>query len=165
MLQRVHQKSDYYSQRMVPIAPTPEKFSLDLQDNKYTYKSTGYNGAQVASIARRNARERNRVKQVNDGFNALRKKLPAAVIAAMAGGSRRGSGKKLSKVDTLKMVVEYIKYMENLIEDNDTSHGYSKTVTATHFEKDIDEGVYSGESPYSVSVPSPLPPARCDRYR
>lgn len=155
MLQGVHQKSDY-SQRMVPIAPAPEKYSSNLQDTKYIYKSTGYNGAQVASIARRNARERNRVKQVNDGFNALRKKLPTAVIAALSGGSRRGSGKKLSKVDTLRMVVEYIKYMENLIEESDASHEFTKPVTAIQFAKDVDEGVYGGNSPYSESVPSPV---------
>lgn len=137
---------------MVPIAPAPE-FTMDVE-KKYTYKSTGYNGAQATSIARRNARERNRVKQVNDGFNALRKKLPAAVIAALSGGSRRGSGKKLSKVDTLRMVVEYIRYMENLIEESDASHGYTKA--SESFTSEVDEGVYGDTSPYYDSVPSPV---------
>lgn len=147
-------KSEYYAQRMVPIAPAPENYSMELQEKKYTYKSTGYNGAQAASIARRNARERNRVKQVNDSFNALRKKLPAAVIAALSGGSRRGSGKKLSKVDTLRMVVEYIRYMENLIEESDAAHGYTKATEGLASE--VDEGVYGGNSPYYESVPSPV---------
>lgn len=151
MLQGVN--SQYYAQKMVPIAPASE-FRVDL-DKKYTYKSTGYNGAQAASIARRNARERNRVKQVNDGFNALRKKLPAAVIAALSGGSRRGSGKKLSKVDTLRMVVEYIRYMENLIEESDASQGYTKSASES-FTSEVDEGVYGGNSPYYESVPSPV---------
>lgn len=149
MLQGV--STEYY-QKMVPIAPAPEKCNLDYEDKKYTYKSTGYNGAQAASIARRNARERNRVKQVNDGFNALRKKLPAAVIAALSGGSRRGSGKKLSKVDTLRMVVEYIRYMENIIEESDATQGFTKQ-KVDNFE---DEGVYGDNSPYYESVPSPV---------
>ncbi|XP_049865522.1 achaete-scute complex protein T3-like [Pectinophora gossypiella] len=142
--------------RMVPIAPAPEKNYMDTQTEirRYTSKSNPYTGAQAASIARRNARERNRVKQVNDGFNALRKRLPAAVIAALSGGSRRGSGKKLSKVDTLKMVVEYIKYLQNIIEESDAALGI------THENKqiasyEVDEGVFGGQSPYSESVPSP----------
>lgn len=156
MLQGIHKPTEYsYSPRVVAIAPAPENkyVSLDLQEKKYTYKSTGYNGAQAASIARRNARERNRVKQVNDGFNALRKKLPASVIAALSGGSRRGSGKKLSKVDTLKMVVEYIRYLQSVIEESDASMGITKPPVMEQYE--VDEGIFGESSPYSDSVPSP----------
>ncbi|CAH0721569.1 unnamed protein product, partial [Brenthis ino] len=145
--------------KFVPIAPNPEKnLEMDCTVNKkYTYKNN-YNGAQTASIARRNARERNRVKQVNDGFNALRKRLPAAVINALSGGARRGSGKKLSKVDTLRMVVEYIRYLERLIDDTDaacvTQEPKVPMDTSVHF--DVDEGIFGGRnSPYSDSVPSP----------
>lgn len=138
--------------RVVPIAPAPEN------QKKYTYKGTYTAGVQTASIARRNARERNRVKQVNDGFNALRKRLPAAVIAALSGNARRGSGKKLSKVDTLRMVVEYIRYMENLIEESDAAMGYTRENTlsvAMETQQDLDEGFAGRVSPYSESVPSP----------
>lgn len=146
--------------RFVPIAPNSEK-NLDMDcsvSKKYTYKNN-YNGAQTASIARRNARERNRVKQVNDGFTALRKRLPAAVINALSGGARRGSGKKLSKVDTLRMVVEYIRYLERLIDESDTACDVTQEnkvsmETSVHYE--VDEGIFGGRnSPYSDSVPSP----------
>ncbi|CAK1578548.1 unnamed protein product [Parnassius mnemosyne] len=149
--------------KLVPIAPTPElKHVSDFANadthTKYNYKSP-YVGAQTASIARRNARERNRVKQVNDGFNALRKRLPAPIVAALSGGARRGSGKKLSKVDTLRMVVEYIKYLQRLIDESDAAVGiadkrepFVSRIPVTY----EDEGVFGDiSSPYSESVPSP----------
>lgn len=146
--------------RMVAIAPAPERkyLTLDMQTDKkkYNYKNNVYTGPQAVSIARRNARERNRVKQVNDGFNALRKRLPAAVIAALSGGARRGSGKKLSKVDTLKMVVEYIRYLQNMIAESDAADGVTRTQTVpSQAPYEVDEGIFDGSSPYSNSVPSP----------
>lgn len=143
------------SQKFVPIAPNPGKDMDCTVTRKYTYKNN-YTGAQAVSIARRNARERNRVKQVNDGFNALRKRLPAAVINALSGGARRGSGKKLSKVDTLRMVVEYIRYLERIIDESDAAMGITKESSARDSSCDVDEGIFGGRnSPYSDSVPSP----------
>ncbi|XP_076243040.1 achaete-scute complex protein T3 [Calliopsis andreniformis] len=80
---------------------------------------------QPASVARRNARERNRVKQVNNGFATLRQHIPQSVAQALGGstagthgGSRAGS-KKLSKVETLRMAVEYIRSLQRLLEEHD----------------------------------------------
>ncbi|KAH8244867.1 hypothetical protein KR032_001684 [Drosophila birchii] len=76
------------------------------------------------SVVRRNARERNRVKQVNNGFSQLRQHIPVAVIADLSNGRRGigpGANKKLSKVSTLKMAVEYIRRLQKLIDDNDNS--------------------------------------------
>lgn len=169
MLHTVYQpsSSEYYTYgksevpKTVPIAPADKKYlTLDLQSDpkkRYTNKNNPYIGAQAASIARRNARERNRVKQVNDGFNELRKRLPAAVIAALSGGSRRGSGKKLSKVDTLRMVVEYIRHMEHMLDESDATLGIKRDQTQVNEVYDVDEGVFGGRnSPYSDSVPSPM---------
>lgn len=82
---------------------------------------------QPASVARRNARERNRVKLVNDGFANLRQRIPQTVAQALGsstagthGGSRAGS-KKLSKVETLRMAVEYIRSLQRLLEEHDGS--------------------------------------------
>ncbi|KAH8336079.1 hypothetical protein KR074_007044 [Drosophila pseudoananassae] len=75
-----------------------------------------------ASVVRRNARERNRVKQVNNGFSQLRQHIPVAVIADLSNGRRGigpGANKKLSKVSTLKMAVEYIRRLQKLIDEND----------------------------------------------
>nr|XP_021183923.2 uncharacterized protein LOC110371839 [Helicoverpa armigera] len=68
------------------------------------------------AVARRNARERNRVRQVNDGFAALRRHIPEEVASAFENAnSNRGANKKLSKVETLRMAVEYIRNLENLL--------------------------------------------------
>jgi len=78
-----------------------------------------------ASVVRRNARERNRVKQVNNGFSQLRQHIPVAIIADLSNGRRGigpGANKKLSKVSTLRMAVEYIRRLQRLIDDNDQKH-------------------------------------------
>lgn len=68
------------------------------------------------SVQRRNARERNRVRQVNDGFAALRKHIPEEVASAFESANcNRGTNKKLSKVETLRMAVEYIRNLEVLL--------------------------------------------------
>lgn len=165
MLQGIKHVSPYIKTeypKMVPIAPAPEKryTNMAADTKKYIYKTNPYTGAQAVSIARRNARERNRVKQVNDGFNALRKRLPASVVAALSGGARRGSGKKLSKVDTLRMVVEYIRHLQSLLDESNRVLGIRKEVTQMAVADESfayeDEGVCSGSSPYSESVPSPV---------
>ncbi|KAJ8935492.1 hypothetical protein NQ318_005478 [Aromia moschata] len=74
------------------------------------------------SVARRNARERNRVKQVNIGFATLRQHIPNFIAAAFESNSGRGGSKKLSKVETLRMAVEYIRSLEDVLAtDGDTS--------------------------------------------
>ena len=57
---------------------------------------------QTPSVSRRNARERNRVKQVNTGFHTLRTHIPHLK-------------NKTSKVDTLRAAVDYIQALRNLI--------------------------------------------------
>jgi achaete-scute complex protein len=63
-----------------------------------------------AAVARRNERERNRVKLVNLGFATLREHVPAGQ-----------KNKKMSKVDTLKSAVDYIKYLQTLLDNHDAS--------------------------------------------
>ncbi|XP_058063349.1 achaete-scute complex protein T4-like [Anopheles bellator] len=85
---------------------------------KYAYCGLPYaTPQQSASVQRRNARERNRVKQVNNGFANLRQHIPLTVVTALTNGSR-GANKKLSKVDTLRLAVEYIRSLQRLLEEN-----------------------------------------------
>ncbi|KAJ3586191.1 hypothetical protein NHX12_012592 [Muraenolepis orangiensis] len=58
-----------------------------------------------AFIQKRNERERQRVKCVNQGYAKLRDHLP--------GGA---SDKRLSKVETLRAAITYIKYLQSLVE-------------------------------------------------
>ncbi|KFB42069.1 AGAP000876-PA-like protein [Anopheles sinensis] len=85
---------------------------------KYAYGGLPYaTPQQSASVQRRNARERNRVKQVNNGFANLRQHIPPTVVTALTNGTR-ATNKKLSKVDTLRLAVEYIRSLERMLEDN-----------------------------------------------
>ena len=58
------------------------------------------------SISRRNERERRRVRNVNNGFQELRKRIPQGE-------------KKLSKVETLRKAVEYIKNLQEMLNGAD----------------------------------------------
>ncbi|PFX28265.1 achaete-scute homolog 3-like [Stylophora pistillata] len=60
-----------------------------------------------ASILRRNERERNRVKLVSDGFATLRKHIPTTP-----------ANKKLSKVETLRNAIEYIKHVQRVLNES-----------------------------------------------
>ncbi|XP_043931993.1 achaete-scute homolog 5 [Protopterus annectens] len=55
-------------------------------------------------IQKRNERERIRVKCVNEGYARLRDHLPGAM-----------SEKRLSKAETLKAAIKYIKYLQDLL--------------------------------------------------
>lgn len=72
------------------------------------------NPAPPIAVARRNARERNRVKQVNNGFAVLRQHIPTS-IAPTPTEAENARNKKLSKVETLRMAVEYIRQLEDLL--------------------------------------------------
>ena len=60
------------------------------------------------TVARRNARERSRVKSVNQSYEHLRVHVPAASRA-----------KKISKVDIIKHSIEYIQKLRALVESCD----------------------------------------------
>ncbi|OAD58328.1 Achaete-scute complex protein T4 [Eufriesea mexicana] len=130
---------------------------------------------QPASVARRNARERNRVKQVNNGFATLRQHIPQSVAQALGGstagthgGSRAGS-KKLSKVETLRMAVEYIRSLQRLLEEHDsgsdvtsisspTSSSPSSTSSASsthHGSSDLHRHQHLRQNPSPTFVPAP----------
>lgn len=126
-----------------PIAPAPPSVTDQNQMNrvsstmsaskkaKMTYAHMAYTATQPASVQRRNARERNRVKQVNMGFNNLRQHIPSDVVGQLTNGGR-GASKKLSKVDTLRMAVEYIRRLKGLLDDGEIdSLGLSSSSTAS----------------------------------
>uniref|UniRef100_H2M505 BHLH domain-containing protein n=1 Tax=Oryzias latipes TaxID=8090 RepID=H2M505_ORYLA len=61
-----------------------------------------------AFIQKRNERERQRVKCVNQGYAKLRDHLPG-----------QSANKRLSKVETLRAAIRYIKYLQGLVELED----------------------------------------------
>ncbi|KAJ9587667.1 hypothetical protein L9F63_026267 [Diploptera punctata] len=120
-------------------ASSPDNLRCKRRIN-FTY--SGLPGHQPASVARRNARERNRVKQVNNGFATLRSRIPLSVAAALSsstgsgsGSGGRGASKKLSKVETLRLAVEYIRSLQQLLDDhasetNSTTSSTPETTTS-----------------------------------
>lgn len=66
------------------------------------------------SVARRNERERNRVKMVNNGFATLRQHVPNGV-----------KNKKMSKVETLRSAVEYIRQLQKLLGPASSEHSFA----------------------------------------
>ncbi|XP_062544833.1 achaete-scute complex protein T3-like [Armigeres subalbatus] len=129
ILVQQHKPINHHGKR--PIAPAPMMVTNLPQGvglkcktgvtaaKKYAYCGLPYapTPQQAASVQRRNARERNRVKQVNNGFANLRQHIPPTVVSALSNGGR-GASKKLSKVDTLRMAVEYIRSLQKMLDEN-----------------------------------------------
>jgi len=97
-------------------------------------------GRPAGSGARRNERERNRVRQVNAGFDRLRDHVPQG---------RRN--RKLSKVDTLRAAVEYIGHLQTILgySEVDTppnsdvaDENYLDPAVAGSIEDDVDDRWY-----------------------
>lgn len=116
-LQSVNQNQRSPNQpSLKPIKPKP------MATHHFRPTTINPYSAQSVSIQRRNARERNRVKQVNDGFTNLRQHIPNEVVASLlaetpsgASPPGRGANRKLSKVDTLKLTVEYIRRLQETL--------------------------------------------------
>lgn len=77
---------------------------------RLTFNGFGYTipQQQPVAVSRRNERERNRVKQVNMGFQTLRQHVPNGA-----------ANKKMSKVETLRSAVEYIRALQQLLDEHD----------------------------------------------
>ncbi|XP_021382453.1 achaete-scute homolog 2 [Corvus cornix cornix] len=73
----------------------------------------GTGAAAAAAVARRNERERNRVRLVNLGFAALRQHVPHGAAS-----------KKMSKVETLRSAVEYIRALQRLLDEHDAAASF-----------------------------------------
>ncbi|XP_052010580.1 achaete-scute homolog 1b-like [Xyrauchen texanus] len=100
---------------------------------------------QPMAVARRNERERNRVKQVNMGFQTLRQHVPNGA-----------ANKKMSKVETLRSAVEYIRALQQLLDEHDAvsavfqcgvpsptaSNAYSAGPESPHSAYSSDESSY-----------------------
>ena len=64
------------------------------------------NGNDLTNVRRRNERERERVRCVNEGYAKLRRHLPPC-----------DNDKRLSKVDTLNRAIQYIKHLTHLLDE------------------------------------------------
>uniref|UniRef100_U3KFW6 Achaete-scute family bHLH transcription factor 4 n=1 Tax=Ficedula albicollis TaxID=59894 RepID=U3KFW6_FICAL len=88
-----------------------------------------------AFIRKRNERERQRVRCVNEGYSRLREHLP-----------KEFADKRLSKVETLRAAISYIKHLQRLLACHPSGSGGEEALRAE-------------ERP---GAPSPAPPRECD---
>jgi len=94
------------------------KRKLDFVDGDGKAKASGGSGRggcatrRAASVARRNERERKRVSLINRTFETLRDHLPASLW-----GHRNLA--KVSKVETLRAAIGYIRTLEDLLATDD----------------------------------------------
>ncbi|XP_049676173.1 achaete-scute homolog 2 [Accipiter gentilis] len=104
----------------------------------------GPGAAAAAAVARRNERERNRVRLVNLGFAALRQHVPHGAAS-----------KKMSKVETLRSAVEYIRALQRLLDEHDAAAAFPDARgRAAVGEGGGGGGGYSSASPsFASSVP------------
>ncbi|KAL1429854.1 hypothetical protein MTO96_015634 [Rhipicephalus appendiculatus] len=93
----------------------------------------------TVAVARRNERERNRVRLVNHGFNALRQHVPQT------------GQKKLSKVETLRSAVEYIRELQQLLElTRRQAVSLPDEQYSSPKENRVPDGAYLSSSPPSI---------------
>ncbi|KAM6436003.1 achaete-scute homolog 1 [Liasis olivaceus] len=109
---------------------------------------------QPAAVARRNERERNRVKLVNLGFATLREHVPNGA-----------ANKKMSKVETLRSAVEYIRALQQLLDEHDAvsaafQAGVLSPTISPNYPNDMNSMAGSPVSSYSSDEGSydPLSP-------
>ena len=94
----------------------------DVENNPYTpcsYMKTKCrgNGKKVLQRKAANLRERRRMKSINEAFDTLRTCIP----------TQDNVDRKLSKVDTLKLAMNYIEYLSELIKSTEDFSATSKT--------------------------------------
>lgn len=116
-------KTDPFSPRC--IIPLPAPFGSSLYD--------------PTCIRRRNERERDRVRCVNDGYVRLKEHLPI-----------ENKDKRISKVETLRSAIRYIKYLQRLLEVECSDNG-GRTDSNINFSGN--SGSHdAGDSSYSENV-------------
>ena len=93
------------------IIPLPTPFGLGRVDS--------------ACFRRRNERERERIRCVNDGYIRLKEHLPID-----------NKEKRMSKVETLRYAIQYIKHLEHILGSNENSRRSPKCVLKYEQNKD-----------------------------
>ncbi len=119
-----------------------------------TTVTTPKGGTPVTKVrtGRRNARERNRVRYLNMTFEHLRQHLPQKI-------NSKGKAKKMSKVDTLRSAIDYIRGLQDLLDDNDAVNAVFQSGGLTKALSDVDtlspthSGYSTDGSPCSLSPP------------
>lgn len=109
-----------------------------------------------SAVSRRNARERKRVRMVNLGFSTLRERVPPGT-----------KNKKLSKVETLRAAIEYIRQLQQILgipEQNDQSIMFDENDCSSVASSEDITGLQGATAPANGSVdlsPASSHPSDC----
>jgi len=89
-------------------------YASPSNETMYPIKSVNKGGRKQVKVGtnKRNARERNRVRFINDCFEVLREHIPYELV-------NDSKNRKLSKVETLKYATIYIKRLTELLQHSD----------------------------------------------
>lgn len=128
----------------------PNKVTKVKTSNSRATSTSAKIQAGQMSVARRNERERKRVKQVNEAYARLRSHIPEEIAHSFdSQNGGRSSSKKLSKVDTLRMTINYVSYLYNIVNPDNVDD-----------IPNMDLSIASDDQTYSsmISTPSPEHP-------
>lgn len=111
---------------------------MNMDYNNSYRLNTSSNNKPVISVARRNERERKRVRLVNQGFAILRDRVPR---------DRCSRGRRSSKVETLRAAIMYIRQLQQLLlesqmryQEQDMNQCYSYVSEDTFLNSSITSG-------------------------
>ncbi|XP_067950339.1 achaete-scute complex protein T3-like [Watersipora subatra] len=106
-----HKQSKNILPKQEPLSPSSNGHSsekkVEGQKGRIHFSKKALTHPRPQSITRRNTRERNRVRAVNQGFVTLANHVPSHLRS-----------KKMSKVDTLKAAIDYIHRLKEALESN-----------------------------------------------
>ena len=103
----------------------PTRASAIGQAGRHVGPAVPVQGTQEPSFLRkRNERERQRVKCVNEGYTRLRNHLPSELAE-----------KRLSKVETLRAAIRYIEYLQDLLAEDENKDTSGKNKDSKKTEK------------------------------
>ncbi|NXA78439.1 ASCL4 protein, partial [Thryothorus ludovicianus] len=112
--------------------PLREPFGVPLWEQAYSGHTAGISyipfpgyvgicecSLEPAFVRKRNERERQRVRCVNEGYTRLREHLP-----------RELTDRRLSKVETLRAAISYIKHLQSLLDCHPLGSTAEETLSA-----------------------------------
>ena len=125
-----NQENDKFSENFMDSTDDDECLKAIPSNNTTSQINRGGRKQIKQGTTKRNARERNRVRYINNCFEVLRRHLPFELF-------NEEKNRKLSKVETLKFATIYIKQLTELLDQKIIKHEepiYDKnTLATTHF--------------------------------
>lgn len=135
---------DYSDELASPGSNESDIENMPLHQCSYMKKTCKNQGKKVFQRKAANMRERRRMKSINDAFDSLRKCIPITDTV----------DRKLSKVDTLKYALSYIRYLSDLIKTTgDFTPSSNNSTPDRKQEKVILRSQFLGNNETSCTIP------------